>query len=81
MRDFIHGRLNIDRDLYLERAHRLGRYDNSKIRPITVAFRDFCDVDEIMESASNLNSSSYGFSRDYPKEISQARQSLWRKFE
>ena len=80
VRDFIHGRLNIDRDMYLERAHRLGRYDNSKIRPIIVAFRDYCDVDEIMESASNLKGSSYGVSRDYPKEISQARQSLWWKF-
>lgn len=80
VRDFIHGRLNIDRDMYLERAHRLGRYDNSKIRPIIVAFRDYCDVDEIMESASNLKGSSYGVSRDYPKEISQARQALWWKF-
>ncbi|MCG7878774.1 MAG: hypothetical protein N0C90_20955 [Candidatus Thiodiazotropha endolucinida] len=64
----------------MERAHRLGRYENNKTRPIIVAFRDFFDVEEIIDCASNLKGSNYGVSRDYPKEISKARQSLWWKF-
>lgn len=66
--------------MYLERAHRFGRFDGSKTRPIIVAFRDFCDVEEIMECASNLRGSEVGVSRDYPKEISLARRALWGKF-
>ena len=34
-------------DMYLERAHRLGRFDSTKTRPIIVAFRDFCDTQEM----------------------------------
>ena len=33
-----------------------------------------------MASASNLRGSNLGISRDYPKEISLARQALWGKF-
>ena len=61
--------LNISRDTYLERAHRQGRFDSTKTRPVIVAFRDFCDVEDIMDSASNLRGSSLGVCRDYPKEI------------
>ena len=80
VRNVIQDNLNIDRDMYLERAHRLGRFDNNKIRPIIVAFRDFCDVEDILNSAPNLRGSSLGVCRDYPKEISLARQALWGKF-
>ena len=39
-RHFIHEKLHIDEDMYLERAHRLGRFDGKQDRPIIVAFRD-----------------------------------------
>ena len=48
VRNVIQDNLNIDRDMYLERAHRLGRFDNNKTQPIIVAFRDFCDVEDIL---------------------------------
>ena len=66
--------------MYLERAHRLGRFDRTKTRPIIVAFRDFCDVEDIIAGAPNLRGSNIGICRDYPKEISLARQALWGKF-
>ena len=72
--------LGIERDMYLERAHRLGRFDSSKTRPIIVAFRDFCDTLEILNAASSLKDTPYSVCRDYPSEISKARQSLWRQF-
>ena len=72
--------LGIDRDVYLERAHRLGRFDRNKTRPIIVAFRDFCDTEEILGASSLLQGTGHGISRDYPNEISKARQSLWRQY-
>ena len=80
VRHFIHTKLNIDRDMYLERAHRLGRFNTAKTRPIIVAFRDFCDIDEILNASSQLKGTEFGVSKDYPSEISKARQSLWSQF-
>ena len=65
-RRFIREKLRIEQDMYLQRAHRLGRYDPSKTRPIIVAFRDFCDIDYILQEASNLKGTELGVSRDYP---------------
>ena len=79
-RIFIRDKLRIDQDMYLERAHRLGRFDPSKTRPIIVAFRDYCDTELILQEASNLRGTELGVSRDYPNEISKARQSLWAQF-
>ena len=60
VRNVIRDNLNIDRDMYLERAHRLGHFDNNKTRPIIVAFCDFYDVEDILNSAPNLRGSSLG---------------------
>ena len=66
--------------MYLERAHRLGRFDPSKTRPIIVAFRDFCDTEYILNGPSCLRGTDQGVSRDYPNEISKARQSIWKQY-
>lgn len=66
--------------MYLERAHRLGGFSANKTRPIIVAFRDFCDTEHIINQAPNLKGTEFGVSRDYPNEISTARQSLWNQF-
>ena len=79
-RRFIHEKLHIDQDMYLERAHRLGRFDSSKNRPIIVAFRDYCDTEHILQEAKCLKGTDLGVSRDYPNEISKARQSKWKQF-
>ncbi|MCG7869107.1 MAG: hypothetical protein JAY74_22405, partial [Candidatus Thiodiazotropha taylori] len=80
IRDFMRLHLRIDTDMYLERAHRLGRFSINKTRPIIVAFRDFCDTEDILRATSVLKGSNYGVSRDYPNEIAKARQSLWIQF-
>lgn len=79
-RRFIQEKLNISTDMYLERAHRLGRFDPSKIRPLIVAFRDFCDTEYILNEAKCLRGTDLGVSRDYPNEISRARQSIWKQY-
>ncbi|MEW8545267.1 MAG: hypothetical protein AB2693_17220, partial [Candidatus Thiodiazotropha sp.] len=80
VRDFIRINLRIDTDMYLERAHRLVRFSVNKTRPIIVAFRDFCDTEDILRATTVLKGSNYGVSRDYPNEIAKARQSLWMQF-
>ena len=80
VRRFIQEELQIDKDFYLERAHRLGRFSSTKTCPIIVAFRDFYDTQEILDASSLLRGTEYGISRDYPSEISKARQSLWKQY-
>ena len=80
IRRVIRDDLGIDRDMYIERAHRLGRFDSRKTRPIIVAFRDFCDTLDILDAAPSLRGTGYGVCKDYPSEISKARQSLWKQF-
>lgn len=79
VRDFIVDRLNITQDMYLERAHRLGslKANQSRPRPIIVAFRDFYDTELILQAAPELKGSQYSVCRDYPNEISEARNKLW----
>ena len=80
VRQFISSKLHIDRDMYLERAHRIGRFSVNRTRPIIVAFRDYCDTEDILNASNFLRDSSYGFSKDYLNEIVRARQSLWRQY-
>ncbi|MEW8547543.1 MAG: hypothetical protein AB2693_28890 [Candidatus Thiodiazotropha sp.] len=79
VRDFIADKLSITDDMYLERAHRLGRFKpgSAKPRPIIVAFRDYYDTELILQVAPELKGSQYSVCRDYPHEISEARKQLW----
>ena len=51
-RHFISNELKIDRDMYMERAHRIGRLNLNKFHPIIVAFRYFFDVEEIVNAST-----------------------------
>ena len=79
VRDFIADKLKISDDMYLERAHRLGRLkpNQSKSRPIIVAFRDYYDTEIILQAAPGLKNTTYSVCRDYPTEITEARNKLW----
>ena len=79
MRDLIADTLNISDDFYLERAHRLGRFKpgSSKPRPIIVAFRDYYDTEVILQQVQSLKGTNYAVCRDYPREITEARNTLW----
>ena len=79
VRDFIADRLHIYDDMYLERAHRLGglKPNQTKPRPIIVAFRDYYDTELILQAVDQLKGSKYSVCRDYPKEITEARNKIW----
>ena len=54
VRQFISSKLHIDRDMYLERAHRIGRFSVNRTRPIIVAFRDYCDTEDILNASKGV---------------------------
>lgn len=85
VRDFLESKLDMDASaIYINRAHRLGgriQGRNFNKRPIIVNFRDYGDVEYIMERVFMLkNSPGFSIDRDFPKEIQTARSQLWPKY-
>lgn len=79
--NFLETKLGMDELPSIERAHRLGRFNSEKgPRPIIVAFSFYKDTEDILSSARVLKGTSYGISRDYPQEITRARQKLWPQY-
>jgi hypothetical protein len=75
-------------NIHITKAFRVGKRQISRsrggVRPfhraILVSFSDPFVTDIIMDKAYLLKNSSYGISRDYPREIREARQELWPDF-
>lgn len=80
VQSFIRDKLGIEKAIVIDRAHRLGRFKHGNTRPVIAAFRDFPYIDLILSNAGRLRSTEFGINRDYPKEISNARRSLWGKY-
>lgn len=62
------------------RASHLGPSPKPKPRHIMVTFSQAIEVDCLMENAFKLKGSNIGLSRDFPKEISDARKALWPRY-
>lgn len=75
--NFIRVDLGIERVMFIERAHRLGRFKPGVCRPIIAAFRDYPDTEEIMSNARKLKGTLLRVNRDYPSEIVEARRALY----
>ena len=75
--------LDLD-DFYVDRIHRLGSLHRAKQRnanqnprrPIIVAFNNYSSTEIIMETAYMLKGTHFSVTRDYPKEIVEARKGL-----
>ena len=81
VRDMISDLIGVDADnMYISRAHRMGKFKRGSCRPIIVNFRDYCDIEMIMSKAYMLKGTVFSVDRDFPKEISDARKKLWRVF-
>ena len=79
---FLKDNFDIDVDVTaINRIHRLGRFvDGGKRRPIIVAFKDYLLTENIIRQGLNLKNTGFSVSRDYPLEISRARQTLWPEY-
>lgn len=74
--------------IVIDRAHRLGPVKRTHVmnrsdpkRPIIVRFRDYRDIDHILDNAYRLKGSRFRVDRDYPKEIAEARTRLYQSTE
>ena len=63
----------------VKRTHVMNRSDPK--RPIIVRFRDYRDIDHILDNAYRLKGSRFRVDRDYPKEIAEARTRLFQSTE
>ena len=86
VRRFLADWLELNPDMCIQRAHRLGnvartrrgRGGRTSVQPrlIIVNFRDYEDVEIILENTKKLKGTTFGINRDYPKEIVNARSKL-----
>lgn len=61
----------------IERAHRLGRYQPGKNRPIIVSFMRFKDKGQILSASSKLKNSPFSVREDYSARVRLARKKLF----
>lgn len=73
IQNFVRNKLEIQSEIVIDRAHRLGKYKRHSNRSIIVAFRDYSATEAILFGASKLKESRYAINRDFPKEIALAR--------
>ena len=81
--DFLYNELRFEEDNFvIDRAHRVGPRNRRNFlrRPMIVAFRDYYDVEKIIERAYMLKGTRFGVDRDYPKEINNARKLMWNRY-
>ncbi|XP_037554789.1 uncharacterized protein LOC119431375 [Dermacentor silvarum] len=60
----------------IERAHRMGKHNNDKPRPIIVKFGLFKDKQRLLSAASKLKGSRISLSEDYSQQVRRCRSKL-----
>ena len=79
--DNLRNELNITiQESDISRAHRLGRYERTKKRPVIVAFQSYVLAESIIKQGYKLKDTDFSISRDYPLEITRARRTLWPEY-
>ena len=67
---------NATRDIRLHRAHRMGRYTPTKVRPIVAKFAYYSDRELVRKNAGKLKDTPFGISQQFSKEIMETRKRL-----
>ena len=60
----------------IHRAHRMGRYQRNKTRPIVAKFAFYPNREDIRKAAKNLEGTQYSIGQQFPKEIQERRRQL-----
>ena len=77
--DLIENELEISNakvEIKLHRAHRVGRFNPTKIRPIVAKFAYYPDREKVRRNANKLQGKPQGISQQFPKEIMDRRKKL-----
>ena len=75
IRHFLGRNLELNPNLYIQQAHRIGNLNRLR-RPTIVNFRDFEDPQLILTNAKNPQNTNNWINRDYPKGLISARSTL-----
>ena len=67
---------NAKAEMELHRAHRIGRYNPTKVRPIVAKFAYYPDREKVRKNANKLKGKEQGISQQFPKEIMEKRKKL-----
>ena len=67
---------NAKTEIKLHRAHRIGRFDPTKIRPIVAKFVFYPDREKVQRNANELKDKDRGIGQQFPKEIREKRKKL-----
>ena len=60
----------------IHRAHRMGRYQRNKTRPIVAKFAYYPNREDIRKAAKKLEGTQYSIGQQFPKEIQDRRRQL-----
>ena len=60
----------------IKRAHRLGKPEKDRARPLIAKFSAFKDKEYIRLQARNLSGTNYGLAEDFPQEVIEIRKEL-----
>ncbi|XP_060589483.1 uncharacterized protein LOC132744721 [Ruditapes philippinarum] len=63
-------------NIKLHRAHRLGVYRSTKVRPIVAKFAYFPDRERVRASAKTLSGTHFVVAEQFPREIMETRRKL-----
>ncbi|XP_062598989.1 protein unc-13 homolog C-like [Saccostrea cucullata] len=69
--------LELEDDILIERAHRIGRRNNVKPRPIVAKFNRFPQRELIRKNAFKLKGTHLSIGEQFPKEIQERRKGLY----
>lgn len=67
---------NAKTEIKLHRAHRVGRYNPTKIRPIVAKFVYYPDRENVRRNANKQKDKNRGIGQQFPKEIMEKRKKL-----
>lgn len=80
IKQIIKSEMKIEKDIPMDRVHRIGRYNNRNLRPrpIVVKFTYFKDRELVrLTATTTLIDTSYGVSEQFPPEIEEKRKPLY----
>ena len=81
VKNFCKEKLHIENaeTIRLDRAHRIGKKQPNKTRPIVVKFNFHQDKENVRKQAKQLKGTNFGISEQFPREINEKRKILFQK--
>jgi uncharacterized protein YoxC len=73
---FFEQQLKLHEVIILDRAHRVGKFEQNKNRPLVVKFQNYSHKEMVLKNAMNLKGTPYAIAEQFPQEIVKRRKIL-----